>query len=66
MDLLTVRQVADLLKVSRQTVYAWIEAGTLRAYRIDSGPITGTKPGATLRIDRADVTALLVPTDAAN
>lgn len=36
-DLLTVRQVADLLQVDRRTVQRWIESGMLPAYRV--GPV---------------------------
>jgi len=35
MKLLTVKHVADRLKVSRYTVYRWISKGKLNAIRID-------------------------------
>jgi hypothetical protein len=31
---LTVQEIAELLKVNTQTVYNWIDGGTLRAIRI--------------------------------
>jgi excisionase family DNA binding protein len=33
-DLLTVAEVADMLRVSERTVRTWTQAGTLRAVRI--------------------------------
>jgi excisionase family DNA binding protein len=43
-DLLTVAEVAELLKLSQQTIRNWIDAGTLTAIRI----------GRRVRIGRAD------------
>lgn len=34
MDYLTVREVADHLRVSNQTVYRWIESGQIEAVRV--------------------------------
>ena len=55
-ELLTVEQVAHLLKVIPDTVRAWIQAGTLRASR----PGTGAHPGRKYRIRRADLDAFVV------
>ena len=44
-DLLTVREVADLLRVTPMTVYRAIEAGTLKHLRF----------GRTIRIARSDL-----------
>ncbi len=33
-DILTIQEVAKALKVSKRTVYRWIEAGDLKAARI--------------------------------
>jgi excisionase family DNA binding protein len=49
-DLLTVVEVAELLRVSRGTVTRWIRLGQLRAVRLPSG---------TYRIARRDVDKLL-------
>lgn len=50
-DWLTPRQVADMLKVSIDTVRARIGDGTLKAYRVRRSRL--------LRIKRADLDALL-------
>jgi excisionase family DNA binding protein len=47
--LLTVREVADLLRVHENTVYKWAKDGTLEALTL----------GKTVRFRRADVEALL-------
>jgi excisionase family DNA binding protein len=44
--MLTVQEVADKLKVRRNTVYRWIRAGKLKALKISGG---------TVRIDEADL-----------
>jgi len=33
-DILTIKEVAKVLKVSRRTVYRWIDSGDLRVARI--------------------------------
>lgn len=43
-DLLTISEVAELLKVSDRTVRNWIEKGTIKAYRF----------GLVYRIKKAD------------
>jgi excisionase family DNA binding protein len=58
MRLLTVREVAERLNVSINTVYRRIYAGEIPAYRL------GGK-GTSLRIDPADVGAWLYGDDAA-
>jgi excisionase family DNA binding protein len=54
-ELLTVEQVAHLLKVIPDTVRGWIQSGTLRASR----PGNGTRPGRTYRVRRADLDAFV-------
>lgn len=49
---LSPKQVAETLSVSVKTVWNWIEAGRLRAYRLGGG--------RTLRISRADLDAFMV------
>jgi excisionase family DNA binding protein len=44
-DLLTVPEVAELLRVQESTVYTWAESGVLPVYRV----------GRLLRFDRAQV-----------
>lgn len=51
-DLLSIRQVANLLQVSERSVFRWIASGQLPAERL------GVKSG---RIRRFDVDALLTP-----
>jgi excisionase family DNA binding protein len=48
-QVLTVQQAADLLEVRPQTVYEWIKAGKLKAYRI----------GRAVRLKRGQVLAAL-------
>ena len=36
-DLLTVKDVSDLFKVSKKTVYRWLDAGLLKAVRPGRG-----------------------------
>ncbi|WP_367253511.1 helix-turn-helix domain-containing protein [Trueperella pyogenes] len=52
-DLLTTRQVAELAKVSRQTVARWASDGKIAAV---------TLPGGQLRFSKLDVDAILTPT----
>lgn len=54
-EFLTVNQVCELLQVARDTVYRWIEAGRLPAYRVADGE------RAPMRMKRDDVLALLKP-----
>ncbi len=51
----TISEAAQLLRVSRSTVWRWIEAGELMAYRV------GTR---TIRIRRDDLRGLLRPAHA--
>jgi carbon-monoxide dehydrogenase medium subunit len=51
-DYLTVAEIAQLLRVHRTTVWRWITAGRLRAYRVGD---------RTLRVRREDVQSLLRP-----
>jgi putative molybdopterin biosynthesis protein len=48
---LTVPEVAKLLRMSRQTVYNMIKAGTIPHFRV----------GAKVRFNRADINALMQP-----
>jgi excisionase family DNA binding protein len=48
-DLLTVAEVATLLKLNQQTIRNWIDAGTLRSIRV----------GRRIRVHRSDVDAML-------
>jgi len=50
-ELLTVEQVAQLLKVIPDTVRTWIQSGALRASR----PGNGTRPGRKYRVHRGDL-----------
>ncbi|MDF2420152.1 MULTISPECIES: helix-turn-helix domain-containing protein [Trueperella] len=52
-ELLTTRQVANLAKVSRQTVARWVADGKVAAV---------TLPGGQLRFAREDIEAMLTPT----
>lgn len=52
-ELLTTRQVAELAKVSRQTVSRWASEGKLPAV---------TLPGGQLRFSKVDIDAMLTPT----
>ncbi|WIM07978.1 helix-turn-helix domain-containing protein [Trueperella bernardiae] len=52
-ELLTTRQVAELAKVSRQTVSRWASEGKIPAV---------TLPGGQLRFSKVDVDAMLTPT----
>jgi excisionase family DNA binding protein len=59
-QLMTVQEVADVFRVSDQTVYRWVDTGTLTALRV----------GGTIRIRREAVDGLLAaaetkPEDAA-
>lgn len=48
----TVSEAAEVLGVSRTTIWRWIESGRLPAYRVG---------GKTIRIRRADLPSLLKP-----
>ena len=54
LDLLTKREVAELLKVSEVTIARWLKQGRLPAYRV--GP-------RAVRVRRADVERLMAPLD---
>lgn len=43
--LLTVREVAEALRVSRPTIYRWIETGRLEAFRYGQPHKPGRKAG---------------------
>jgi excisionase family DNA binding protein len=58
-ELLTVDQVAPLLKVIPDTVRSWIQSGTLRASR----PGNGMRPGRKYRIRRADLDAFVASSE---
>lgn len=49
-ELLTLAEVAEILKVSRKTLYAWKAQGKIRFVKI---------AGSLIRIPRADLTALI-------
>ena len=51
-DYYTVSEAADLLRVSRPTVWRWINDGALTAYRVGA---------RTIRVRRADLEAALRP-----
>ena len=53
-ELLTLHEVAKILKVSRKTLYAWKAAGKIRFCKIC---------GSLIRIPRADLTALITRED---
>ena len=55
MELLTVRQTMDLLRVARSTIYRWEQSGVLVPVRI----------GGIVRYRRDDLERLLTPKDAA-
>jgi excisionase family DNA binding protein len=50
----TLPEVANLLKVSRRTVYRWVQSGDLPAHKL--GP---KKPGVEWRIGESDLEAFL-------
>ena len=54
-ELLTVEQVAQLLKVIPDTVRTWIQSGALTASR----PGNGTRPGRKYRVRRGDLDAFV-------
>lgn len=54
-DIITVRQACELLHVTRQTIYEWIKAGRLRAFRLSDNP------KGRVRLSKRDVMALLTP-----
>lgn len=60
-ELLTVEQVAQLLKVIPDTVRTWIQSGALRASR----PGDGTRPGRKYRVRRADLDAFIAASERA-
>ena len=51
MEYLTPAEIAEKLKVTRRTVYKWIDEGKLRAYKI----------GVNVRIKREDLDAFIKP-----
>lgn len=53
-ELLTLAEVAKILKVSRKTLYAWKAQGKIRFVKI---------AGSLIRIPRADLTALVTRAD---
>ncbi len=53
-EYLTIDEVAERLKVSRRTVYRWIERGELPAYKL--GP---DRPGVEWRIGEEDLIKFL-------
>jgi excisionase family DNA binding protein len=60
-ELLTVEQVAQMLKVIPDTVRTWIQSGALRASR----PGDGTRPGRKYRVRRADLDAFIAASERA-
>ena len=58
-ELLTVEQVAHLLKVIPDTVRSWIQSGTLKASR----PGNGTRPGRKYRVRRSDLDAFVASSE---
>lgn len=55
--LFTVREVAEKLRVSRPTVYRWIESGRLKAFRYGQPHEPGRKAGhgGALRVSITEV-----------
>ena len=49
-ELLTTQEVADQLRVERQTVYRWIESGRIEAIKLRGG---------TIRIRQSEINRLL-------
>lgn len=67
--LLTVREAAAALRVSKPTIYRWIDAGDLPAIRYGQPRAEGdTRRGGAIRIPEAAVLAYLdfAPTEAAS
>lgn len=60
-ELLTVEQVAQLLKAIPDTVRTWIQSGALRASR----PGDGTRPGRKYRVRRGDLDAFIAASEGA-
>ncbi|WP_247611628.1 helix-turn-helix domain-containing protein [Gordonia paraffinivorans] len=54
-EMLSIRDLVSEYKYARHTWYEWIAEGKLPAYRLTD------KPGARIRVRRADVEALLLP-----
>jgi excisionase family DNA binding protein len=52
-EYMTPAQVAELLQVTRRTVYGWIKGGKLKAY----------SAGGTVRIRRDDIEAFIKPVE---
>lgn len=48
-ELLTFKEVMDYLKVSRTTIYDWLNAGKIKAYKI----------GKSVRFKRSDIEAFI-------
>jgi len=38
-QLLTINEVTSIFQVSRQTIYNWVKAGRLKAYKPGGGPM---------------------------
>jgi len=53
LEYLTPDQIAEILQVTRRTVYTWIETGALKA----------VKAGTRIRISREDLNTFLEPVD---
>ena len=51
MEYLTPAEIAERLKVTRRTVYKWIDEGKLQAYKV----------GVNVRIKREDLEAFIKP-----
>ena len=58
-ELLTVEQVAHLLKVIPDTIRSWIQSGALKASR----PGNGTRPGRKYRVRRSDLDAFVASSE---
>jgi excisionase family DNA binding protein len=58
-ELLTVEQVAHLLKVIPDTIRSWIQTGTLKASR----PGNGARPGRKYRVRRSDLDAFVASSE---
>ena len=54
-EYITVTEACKILKTSRQTIYNYIQDGRLRGYRLSSNP------KGRVRLNKADVLALLTP-----
>ena len=52
-DLVSPKEAAEMVGMSRSTIYHWIQTGLLPRYKLGTGPF------ARLRINRADVLKLI-------